>query len=155
MGSEPVYPRKETFALSLRVWHPTIDAQDIAESIGIPAKRICRRGEPRQTPKGKALKGVYPDNYYVGDVIRRDEFDTPEFDNQLTACINLALARVSPFKEALLRLKAAGARSEFFIGWKIRGNAGLELEPKLMSQLADLGISLSIDVYGKSTQSEQ
>ncbi len=155
MDSEKEYPRQETFALSLRVWHPTISAKDIAESLSLRATRICIVGEPRATPTGKPLNGVYPDNFYVGQVIEHEEFEYPGFDRDLDACLALALDRLQPSLDAIKGLRDASARMEFFIGWTIRGHGGADLAPTLLARLGNLGIGLSLDVYGKSSQGEQ
>jgi hypothetical protein len=55
----------------------------------------------------------------------------------------------------LARLKQAGARTEFFVGWTIRSNGGAELDPTLLARLAEAGITLSLDVYAKSSINEE
>ena len=123
--------------------------------LSLRATRVCIAGEPRVTPTGKPLKGVYPDNFYVGQVIERAEFEDSDIDRDLGACIALALDRLQPSLDGIRRLRNDNARMEFFIGWTIRSNGGTELEPALLARLAELGIALSLDVYGKSTQQEQ
>jgi hypothetical protein len=155
MGSEKEYPRQEVFALSLRIWHPTIDAEEIASAFPFDAKRICRAGEQRSTPTGKPLEGIYRDNFYVGDIVTRDEIGNTGFDTSLDSCIELALDRLASSEQFLARLKQAGARTEFFVGWTIRSNGGAELYPTLLARLAEAGITLSLDVYAKSSINEE
>lgn len=127
----------------------------MADSLSLRRTRICVAGQPRVTPTGTPLNGVYPDNFYVGQVIERDEFDAPEFDRDLQACIQLGLNRLEPSLDGIRRLRDAGARLELFVGWIVRGNGGVELEPVLLGRLSDLGITLSLDVYGKSAIHEE
>lgn len=112
-------------------------------------------GEPRETPTGKPLDGVYPENFYVGQIIEREEFEQPAFNSDLDACIAMGLDRLQPSFEAIERLRDAGARMEFFVGWTVRGNGGAELSASSLARLGDLGIALSLDVYGKSTPTEE
>jgi hypothetical protein len=154
MDSEKEYARQEVLALSLRIWHPTIDAQEIAAAFPFKAYRVCRLGEQRSTPKATPLKGLYRENFYVGDIVTREEISEASFDRSLSSCIDLALGRLSSSTAFLARLKNAGARMEFFIGWTIRSNGGDDLDPSLLMRLAETGIAISLDVYAKSSVTE-
>ena len=56
------------YAVSLRVMHPDIDPEDITANIRIQPWRSWRAGEPRATPKGESLKGVYTETYWVANL---------------------------------------------------------------------------------------
>jgi hypothetical protein len=155
MDSEAEYLREETFALSLRIWHPTVDLQAVADALPLSRPFVGKRGEPRRTPTGRVRTGVYSESFCAGDLITQDEFKAENFSRELEACVTLALHRLASSEENLLRLKAEGARMEFYIGWVVRSNADVVLPAALMGRLSHLGIALSLDAYGKSTQEEE
>src|SRR5438270_12365438 len=50
--------------ISIRLEHPTMDPSGFADRFGVSAVRKWRAGEPRTTPKGQPLDGVYPSSYW-------------------------------------------------------------------------------------------
>lgn len=155
MGCDAEYPREETFALLLRIWHPTVDLQAVVDALPLSCSFIGKRGEPRRTPTGRVRSGVYSESFCTGDLITQDEFKAENFDGDLKSCVTLALHRLASSEETILRLKADGARMEFYIGWVVRSNADVVLSADLMGRLSHLGIAPWLDNYGKSTQEEE
>ncbi|HTZ79045.1 MAG TPA: hypothetical protein VMC10_14105 [Stellaceae bacterium] len=94
------------------------------------------------TPKGNVLEGVYDSSFCT---IRLDPSD-PGAD--LAGHIATILIRLQPHRETLRTFVDDGGELSFFIGWFVDGNVGATLGVELLKALADLRISLELDVYG-------
>jgi hypothetical protein len=98
-------------------------------------------GEPRSTPKGQPLSGRWKDSYCTFQIHRRSEKSLPD---QIAEALEL----LTPYKKSLDRLVTSGGHLEFFVGWFLDGNSGDILEHQLLGRLAEMQISLSLDIYG-------
>lgn len=129
-----------TFKASLRIFGGDIPHSDICEALGVIPKRLCRKGEPRVTPKGQVLGGVYPDDYCVIDLAPGPDLSLPDFiDQQAKTFI--------AHKELFQKIKKGSARTEFFIGWFGPGNFGEVFGSDTLALMGELGIDLSLDIY--------
>jgi hypothetical protein len=59
--------------VSFRLRHSSLDLQPIATAIGLPVARIWTAGQPRQTPRGDRLEGVYKESYCAFRVCTNEE----------------------------------------------------------------------------------
>lgn len=98
-------------------------------------------GEPRKTPTGQLLEGIYKINYCVF------EFENIE-NEELVAAIDRIVNELIPFTSLFNKISDTGGRSEFFISWYSEYNSGEIIEWELMSKLASLHIDIALDVYG-------
>lgn len=133
------------FRISIRVWHPSIQPEMISTALNLSPKRQWFAGEPRATPKGNPLEGVYTESYWCADITGDDPVNAQD------TCLEDALAEaISKLQSALPFLKSvrdASGRVEFFVGLYGRWNFGFEFAPDLLEKLSQLGIALSLDVY--------
>jgi Domain of unknown function (DUF4279) len=53
------------YAISLRVTHPSLDPAEITSALQLTPSRTWRAGEPRTTPKGTPLQGVYSNTFWT------------------------------------------------------------------------------------------
>ena len=68
-----------------------------------------RAGEPRVTPKGRALGGVYPSDYCVIDLAVAQDVSLADFIDQQVQALLI-------HKEIFQRFKQGSGRVEYFIG---------------------------------------
>ena len=131
------------FELSLRITHPSIDPRDITLALGLEPDVTHKAGEPRRTPKGTILEGVYPHSYWNCCL---------EKDERLSNLISSANEKIIDKLPFLARLFETGGHLEYFIGCFISQHVGDTLDSKLLEQCARLKVSLSFDMYGKSME---
>jgi hypothetical protein len=126
-----------SYGISLQVRHPDADPDDIARHVGLPVKRSWEIGEPRATPRGKALVGHYDATYCAFDLGTGD-------DGELAERLRMVVPSLFPAQEYLLGLRATGGSINLFITWTV-GERGEMFDFSLLSDLASLGIDLGIE----------
>lgn len=130
------------FAVSLRVSsQSSIDLAELCVPIGLEPKWHYKAGEPRMTPKGTPLDGVYDRSYCS---FRLTGFDDEELHEMLVRVVDDLLQH----KEIFRRIREDGGRAEFFIGWFSSGNTGDTFSHDLLRKMGELKIDLALDVYG-------
>jgi hypothetical protein len=130
-----------TFELSLRIEHPSADLTIVGDSLGMRPIRIWKAGEKRTTPDGKPLAGTYKDSYCT---IRFEPIVTNSLPDQIRETVNI----IRTHRDLFEQLAASGGAFNLFIGWFSEGNSGEHLDWKLLKDLADLRVSLDLDIYG-------
>ncbi|MBF8798069.1 hypothetical protein [Pseudomonas aeruginosa] len=127
---------KSHIKASLRVWHPSMPAQNIYKSINLKLVRKWSYGEQRTTPKGKPLEGAYKETYCCFELAKNASQD---ISNELIST-NEELSRSAKIIEEIMK---TGGRIEYYISFS--AGAGLELNHALISNLSALKIGLSIE----------
>ena len=64
------------YSVSLRIFHPYIDPDDITEQIKILPTRKWKAGEPRSTPTGTKINGKYDNSYWASSLTGKGHFDS-------------------------------------------------------------------------------
>ncbi|MFI0416417.1 MAG: hypothetical protein ACH255_20015 [Candidatus Thiodiazotropha sp.] len=129
-----------TYKISLRIRHPSIDAETICREIGIKADRKWSAGDQRTTPAGRKLDGVYEETYCTFSL------DIEGF-KEISTFLKYQISTVKNKKQFFNSVISSGGNIEYFIGWNLNGNTGDTFSHELLRELADLGISLSFDLY--------
>jgi hypothetical protein len=73
----------------------------------------------------------------------------------LSEALNECLSVLEPHRAHLNELRSNGVSLELFVGWFLDRSGGDSLQPEIMQRLADLGISVSLDVYPSETYPNQ
>lgn len=138
------------YSISLRVQHPTMDLDVVADVLGRSPWVIWKLGEPRRTPNGAPLPGVYETNFCTTRIL-----DGVSTEQDLASALTTALDMVTPGSSLFAEIAATGGSTEFFIGWFFDdGNSGDVLDHRLLARLASMSINLSFDVYGEIASSD-
>lgn len=137
--------QRYSFAIALRIWHPSIDPAVITGKLGLTANHIATAGQPRQTPKGRSLSGVHAESYWHSDPFQRGEYSST--DESAEDALAEVLETLKPQKQFLLLLKEQGARLHLQVSSFSGRNYALELSPQFLAGCAELGLSLVHDVY--------
>jgi hypothetical protein len=133
-----------SFSVALRFWHPSVDPRVITIQLGIAPELSVQAGQPRVTPKGTPLEGVYRESYWHAKPCPRwREATEIEADR---AVLEL-LPQLEPHGEFIKQLVATGGRALIHISTYGPGNYALIFSPELTGQCSQLGLSLAHDVY--------
>ena len=122
-----MYPFR--YALSLRVWHPQIDAAVVTDTLALAPKRTS-----------PAVPSYWTHGYEVAQ------------DSECAAFIHSIALALQQHAAFFRRVRAAGGRVEFFIGWFGDRNFGDTFSHATFGLLAELQIDLSFDVYPDAAQ---
>jgi hypothetical protein len=69
-------------------------------------------------------------------------------DETLTDSLLRCLELLEPHRAFLDQLVRTGGYIEVFVGWFMGGNTGEALGSELLQRMGNLGVSLSLDIYG-------
>jgi hypothetical protein len=125
------------YRVSLQIKHPSADPNDIVQQMGRTPVRSWAVGEPRRTPAGTALEGVYRETYCVFDIGRGN-------DGELARFLGKAVAELDGAKSLFWDLRQTGGFINFYITWTA-GERGEVFDSALLSNIARLGIDLGIE----------
>ena len=134
-----------TYSITLRVFHPNIDPAEITRALALKPKRAWKAGDSRQTPRGTPLEGFYRESYWFSDLIPDGEHSSE--GTLIEEYLDHFANQFAPSREFFARVRSEGGRVEFFIGMYGAQNYGFELSPSLLSAVAEIGLSLTFDVY--------
>jgi hypothetical protein len=128
------------FEIRLLLIHPSVDPADITREIGLEPASSWRCGEPRFTPKGTRLEGVWRDTRW-----------THEFDMGDVATLEEAIAssadRLAGARRLLSSLRQTGGTVELIVTLPGDAYQGASIPFALLHDLASLGIDLGIEVF--------
>jgi hypothetical protein len=134
-----------SYSISLRLCHPNIDPAEITRFLALEPKYAWKAGNPRQTPKGTPLEGVYRESFWTSNLIPHGE--EPSEETLLEEYLDHFAKQLAPSRDFFARVRSEGGRAELFIGTYGGRNFGFEFPPSLLNTIADIGLSLSFDVY--------
>lgn len=118
-----------------------MDPYEISIGLGLEPNVVHKVGDPRRTPKGTVLEGVYSHSYWTCRLQKDERFSS------LINSANKKLIDKLPF---LTKLAETGGHLEYFIGCFVSHHAGDTLDSKLLEQCARLKVNISFDMYGEA-----
>jgi hypothetical protein len=134
-----------SFRTSVRIWHPSIDPDLISTELGLQPRHSAMAGQPRRTPKGRPLDGVYSESYWWCEPWERGEVASTDLliEDSIAEVVEL----LSPHKAFLNRLRAEGGRILLWVSSYSNRNYAFEVPPELLRQCADLTLTFAHDVF--------
>ena len=129
------------YRLSLWFGHPDADLSEIPSRLGLSANRVWKKGDPRTAPNGRIIGGVYHDSRGSIEFVGGKKSDLPKG-------LRAAIAALKPHKAFLNELSETGTKFSFFVGWFSDLNSRDVIDWEILRDLAELRISLDLDVYG-------
>lgn len=143
VGPSMPHARPDRFRIALRLRHPRDDLTAWAAGFGLTPSRHWTVGQPRTTPAGTPLDGVWNESYWTAPPSTPAAVD-------LEAALGEAAGRLERHEGLFTRLAASGGTASLFIGFFLgRANTGFSLGPSLMARFGSLGIALEFDLYGE------
>jgi len=126
------------FYVSFAARHPFRDLSRLLTPLEVVPKYCWQAGDQRRTPTGLILEGNYDLSYYSCDL------PLPESDD-LADWLAQAIDFLRPLAKQLVSFVDDGGSLSFYIGLEKGVFEGATLAPKLLADLAALGIALDID----------
>jgi Domain of unknown function (DUF4279) len=128
-----------TYAISLRVRHPTLDPALLTQTLHLEPLHCWRAGEPRRSATGVALGGEHRESYWSaplpGEGVGAAAFPLELF-------LGSQLVQLNRHREFLGRLQAESAQISLLIELSPVENAVLTLSTSVSRKLADLNIEV-------------
>jgi hypothetical protein len=106
-------------------------------------RRTWRVGDPRATPIGTPLPGKYAESYWYTKLSSLVAASTESLESALLRLVD----GLRSHDQFFLRVRRDGGRAEFYVGVNGPGSYGFEFDPVLMTELASIGLALSLEVY--------
>lgn len=138
-------PDAECFTFCLRVFHPTLTADDIEARVGQTAKRKTDVGEIRSTSKGTPIDGGRPAKNSLC-VFQDVEGLAEDFGTALQQAAEILAAR----GDQLDALNASGGQASFFVGYFLGPDdtsGGFDIDPETLALLGRLRVRLTVCLY--------
>jgi hypothetical protein len=128
-----------TYAMSLRVRHPTLDPAKLTETLHLEPLHSWRAGEPRRSLTGAALGGEHRDSYWSaplpGQAVGAAAFPLEMFLGQ-------QLVQLGRHREFFARLQTESAQISLLVEVSPVENGVLTLSADTSRKLADLNIEV-------------
>jgi hypothetical protein len=105
--------------------------------------RAWQAGDARATPAGTPLAGTYSETYWYRKLCSL----VSAADESLESALGRFLDRLRAHQPFLLRLRREAGGAEFYIGLNGQGSFGFEFDPVLLTDLASMGITLSLEIF--------
>ncbi len=102
-------------------------------------------GQPRKTPKGTPLEGVYRESYWNADPYDRGEYSST--DDLAEDALSEVVQLLEPHRIFIHKLRSEGGRILVQVSSFSGRNYALELPPELLGKFSALGVSLAHDIY--------
>jgi hypothetical protein len=129
------------FSAHLRLRHPNADPDVISKRMGRPVRRQWRTGELMRGPEGASLGRAYSDTYWSSEP-RKGE------DSELIAVMESDLQDLEKREPFLREFRDSGGRVVYYVSWFSGDRSGGEtISFEILRRMADLRISLALDVY--------
>ena len=122
---------------TLRLYHDSLDPDEITQRLGINPTDSHRRGE-LHGPRAQAWKQTLWSLTSQDQPIPRD----------LEPHIAWVLDKIEPARAQLTMLMEAGVEANMFCFLSCYGMGGPTLSPNVMGRLAALQLPLGLDIYG-------
>lgn len=135
------------YTISFQVRHPHLDPDQIANELGMTPSNRWKAGDPRITPKGRQLEGVYPHSYCSFPLGGGD-------DGDVSGLLKNALARLASHAGFLEEVRGGGGTLLFYVFWYPNGDTGEIFDIELLRSLTELGIELGLNVYDDRAAAE-
>ncbi len=129
-----------SYNINLLIKHPSIDPEIITEQLGLVPFRAWRFGEPRLTPKGTLLAGVWRDSSWSWQLKcqgKRAFFES----------VGKLVRELEPHSKFLSDLVLDGGNICLIVNLPGRKNIGDVLSWQLMAKMAHLKIDMGIEVF--------
>ena len=126
--------------VSIRIKHPTWNADIFTETFHLKPEISQTVGKPRFTPTGIALEGVYKQTYWCYNI-------NYEATNEVECVVSEFLKKMKVYRVFFEEMRETGGRAMIVICILSKTDFGLEFDNSTIEEMANLGISLGFDIY--------
>jgi hypothetical protein len=128
------------FRASLRFFGNAVDPVELVSETWMRLTHTQTAGEPRKTPKGVELEGVYEESYCAFAVERHDK-------EALAETLHRFASSLDKHKDLFDRIRLNGGRIELSIRWPTAEDSGFTLPSEILVRFGVLKIDLTVNVY--------
>ena len=139
------------FTISLRILHPTIEPSTITQTLGIEPQHSWRAGDPRRSPAGGELEGVFRQSYWTGRLMDKPQLSSERLS--VESVLVQILAQLRRAHDFLERLNTDGGVAELLVSLYARENFRLDLSAESLALLGRLRLAVALDVHSHSPRS--
>jgi Domain of unknown function (DUF4279) len=132
------------FHVELFIVHPTLSPTDISSALGLEAHSAHRVGDPRKTPKGTPLAGIYPDTRW------RHCVECSVTGQWFAAEVTKLLDRLEPQKAFFANLKSTDGNASIIVQFFGDGYLSDAVPLSDLSRLVELGLEFGIECFADS-----
>jgi hypothetical protein len=132
---------RRRFGLDLTVGHPSMDPAMISAALGLDAHFSHRAGDPRSTPKGRRLPGVYRHTAWRHCV--RWEVGDQYFAKELSEFVT----SLQPHAAFLRQLKDTGGEANVILKFLGDGYFGDVVPVDILQNMAELKLEFGIECF--------
>jgi hypothetical protein len=134
-------PQAYYFRVTLALKHPSASLSYLSKALGLEPLREWRSGEPRTSPRGRALEGLWSDSYWAAQLPFPRGAALEEALEQLAADLE-------PHRSLLQSHRSSGGTAYLLLGVFLEDfNGGFSIAPELLARYASLGLALDFDLY--------
>lgn len=126
----------------LRARHPTLDLSDLGGVIGVARGGGYRAGDPRSSPSGRKLEGVYRESFWQGTQVYG-------LGAGFSDVVSLFVAAVEANVDQARERFGADLRWEIYVQHYANRNHGGTLPAALLARMGALEIALDLEVFPK------
>ncbi len=126
--------------VSLKIWHPKLQADDIADQLRLDAQHVFNVGEQRKTPRGRELEGVYDTSFVCMKLFQGDQA-------LLSEDISGWVGQLGSHAEYLRMIVSSGGELVLHIALLVESMVDFYFDNELVMRLAQLGVGLSFSLY--------
>jgi len=134
-----------SYAVSLRVRHPTLDLRVLTETLGLEPVHSWTAGEPRRSQSGAPLGGLHRDSYWSASL--PSQLTGPS-TMPLELFLSQQLLQLSRRREFLSGLQADGGAISLLIELSPVANAAVTISSAIARKLAELNIEVEFQFVG-------
>lgn len=137
--------QRYSFSIRLRIWHPSVDPDEITKNLNITPNTTAKAGQPRMTPRGNPLFGTHAESYWSAIPFGRSEYSSTDdlAEDALTEVVEF----LEPHAVFLNRLRKEGGRALLEVCSYSGRNYAMEFSPAFLARVSAISLSLVHDVY--------
>jgi hypothetical protein len=131
--------KKEKLFLAVRLWHPSLKAEEITGKINRIPTSIQTAGEKFKTPKGLETKHVNRETFIVYDFLVDNNNLTDAIKKaNLFMCENISLYN---------EIRKTGGKCDYYITLNTDRKYAFVIPPDIFNECAMLDINLEVEIY--------
>lgn len=130
-------------SISLQIWHPKINKDEIIKCINLEPSRCFSIGEQKTTPRGTKLLGVWETTYVSYSVISEEDIDIESGIEKAIALLKNSINDGAIFKQ----ISSTGGKCSFYISLYEKTHIAFEISSSLIERIRELNIDLGFEFF--------
>lgn len=130
-------------SISLQIWHPKINKDEIIKCINLEPSRCFSIGEEKTTPRGTKLLGVWETTYVSYSLVSNEDIDIDAGIENAIGLLKNSISDSSIFQQ----FSSMGGKCSFYISLYEKTHIAFEISSSLIEKLRNLNIDLGFEVF--------